>query len=67
MPEELDNLQRCLSCRHARDRNPEKGTLTCEKHAMLIDNEADEIPDDCVEFEEAEGRGAEGQERKDGK
>ena len=51
MPDPVSNLDRCLACKHAADRNPEKGTLLCQRHSMLIDNEADEIPDDCVEFE----------------
>ena len=51
MPDDPANLERCLACKHSRDRNPEKGTLTCQRYSMLIDNQADEIPDDCVEFE----------------
>ena len=51
------NLERCLSCKHSRERNPDKGTLVCQRYSMLIDNEADEIPDDCVEYEE-EGEGS---------
>jgi len=51
MSEDPANLERCLFCKHSRDRNPEKGTLTCQRYSMLIDNQADEIPDDCVEFE----------------
>ena len=51
MPEDPSNLDRCLACKHSRDRNSEKGTLICRRYSMLIDNQADEIPDDCVEFE----------------
>lgn len=51
MSGDLENLQRCLSCKHSRDRNPENGTLICQHYDMLIDNQADEIPDDCVAFE----------------
>ena len=61
MPEDFANLERCLACKHSRDRNAEKGTLTCQRYSMLIDNQADEIPDDCVEFqpEEATANSAE--------
>ena len=51
MTDDPVNIERCMACKHSRDRNPEKGTLTCQKHSMLIDNQADEIPDDCVHFE----------------
>ena len=51
MSDSASNLERCLRCKHSRDRNPENGTLTCQRHSMLIDDKADEIPDDCVEFE----------------
>ncbi|NOZ22176.1 MAG: hypothetical protein GXP25_13945 [Planctomycetes bacterium] len=45
------NLERCLSCRHAADKDSEKGTLRCKKHSMLVNAPDDEIPDDCKEYE----------------
>ncbi|MEW6358306.1 MAG: hypothetical protein AB1696_18375 [Planctomycetota bacterium] len=45
------NLERCLSCRHSTDKEPDKGTLRCKKHSMLVNATDDEIPDDCKEYE----------------
>ena len=42
---------RCARCRNAEEINSAAGTLVCKKHNMLINAEADEIPDDCVEHE----------------
>ena len=50
-PSARANLERCLSCRFAVDKNEEKGTLVCKKHSMLINANDDEIPDDCKEYE----------------
>ena len=43
-------FSRCVSCKNARDVDAVAGTLLCAKYDMAIDAEADEIPDDCVEF-----------------
>jgi hypothetical protein len=40
---------RCARCRYAEEINSAAGTLVCKKHNMLINAEADEIPDDCAE------------------
>lgn len=45
------HLERCLSCRHADQKNAEQGTLLCKKHNMLVNAPNDEIPDDCKEYE----------------
>jgi hypothetical protein len=52
-PPVADSLtfSRCAECRNAEDVNSAAGTLVCKKHNMLINAEADEIPDDCVEHE----------------
>ena len=42
---------RCARCRYAEEVNSAAGTLVCKKHNMLVNAEADEIPDDCVEHE----------------
>lgn len=42
---------RCASCGHAREVNSAAGTLLCHRHGMHINAEADEIPDDCPEFQ----------------
>jgi hypothetical protein len=42
---------RCARCRYAEAVNSAAGTLLCRKHNMLINAEADEIPDDCIEHE----------------
>jgi hypothetical protein len=44
-------FSRCARCKYAEEVNSAAGTLLCRKHNMLIDAEADEIPDDCVEHE----------------
>ena len=44
-------FSRCAACKHAEEVNSAAGTLVCKKHNMLINAEADEIPDDCVEHE----------------
>ena len=45
------NFLRCSNCAHAEDVDASAGALFCRKHNMHINAEADEIPDDCVEFE----------------
>ena len=47
------NLARCATCRHATDVVVNEGRLRCLKYDMLIDADADEIPDDCAHFEKA--------------
>ena len=42
---------RCAACKNAEAVNSAAGTLVCKKHNMLINAEADEIPDDCAEHE----------------
>ena len=44
-------FSRCARCKHAEQVNSAAGTLACKKHNMLINAEADEIPDDCAEHE----------------
>ena len=44
-------FSRCARCRFAEEVNSAAGTLLCQKHNMLINAEADEIPDDCAEHE----------------
>ncbi|MGD0999282.1 MAG: hypothetical protein ABSA67_01170 [Candidatus Brocadiia bacterium] len=44
-------FSRCAKCKYAEEVNSAAGTLACKKHNMLINAEADEIPDDCVEHE----------------
>ncbi len=48
-------FSRCARCRYAEEVNSAAGTLACKKHNMLINAEADEIPDDCVEHEPVDG------------
>jgi hypothetical protein len=52
-PPVADSLtfSRCAACRNAEEVNSAAGTLVCKKHNMLINAEADEIPDDCPEHE----------------
>jgi hypothetical protein len=47
-------FSRCARCKYAEEVNSAAGTLACKKHNMLINAEADEIPDDCVEHESAD-------------
>ena len=48
-------FSRCAACRSAAEVNSAAGTLLCKKHNMLINAEADEIPDDCADYETKEG------------
>jgi len=48
-------FQRCSVCRHADEVNSAAGTLLCKKHNMLINAEADEIPDECADYETKDG------------
>ena len=48
-------FSRCAACKNAEEVNSAAGTLVCKKHNMLINAEADEIPDDCVEHEPKDG------------
>ncbi len=52
-PQQADSasFSRCAGCGHAADVNDSAGTLVCKKHNMLVNAEADEIPDDCAAFE----------------
>lgn len=45
------NFERCSTCVHAGGVDGNAGTLHCKKHDMYVNAEADEIPDDCVEYE----------------
>ena len=61
------NFERCSTCRHADGIDRNTGTLHCKKHDMYVDAEADEIPDDCAEYEarseRGEGRGERGDQK----
>ena len=48
-------FSRCAACRSATEVNSAAGTLLCKKHNMLINAEADEIPDDCSDYETKDG------------
>jgi hypothetical protein len=48
-------FSRCAACRSATEVNSSAGTLLCKKHNMLINAEADEIPDDCGDYEAKDG------------
>ncbi|HRU07173.1 MAG TPA: hypothetical protein P5137_15510 [Candidatus Brocadiia bacterium] len=48
---ESTSFGRCATCRHGENVDIERGTLRCRRHVMLVDADADEIPDDCVEYE----------------
>ena len=52
------NFLRCSDCTHAEGVDASAGALFCRKHNMHINAEADEIPDDCVEFEARSGDGS---------
>jgi len=47
-------FSRCALCRHAEELDRAGGTLLCGKHNMRINAEADEIPDDCPDYDPAE-------------
>ncbi len=54
-PTDSTAFLRCASCGYATDVDPSAGTLVCRKHNMLINAEADELPDDCPAFEPKAG------------
>ena len=45
------SFARCATCRKSLDVDVEGGTLLCKRFNMLVDADADEIPDDCLEYE----------------
>ena len=49
--EDSATFTRCSSCKHAKDVDQNVGTLFCCQHEMFVNAEADEIPDDCAEYE----------------
>ena len=56
-PSEADSstFARCAACRNAAEVDRAAGTLLCTKHSMRVNAEADEIPDDCEEYEAGGG------------
>jgi hypothetical protein len=44
---------RCAGCANAKEIDRSAGTLVCAQYNMLVNAEADEIPDDCVEYKPA--------------
>jgi len=52
---------RCSSCAYGNNVNGSAGTLLCGKHDMVINAEADEIPDDCADYEPLPATGAAGE------
>ena len=54
-PGDSATFMRCAECRHAKEVDVSGGTLACAKHNMIINAEADEIPDDCPEHEPHSG------------
>ena len=47
------SFNRCSTCKHATELLANEGRLRCLQFNMLIDAEADEIPDDCPHYERA--------------
>lgn len=45
---------RCASCRHAADIDLNAGVLVCKKHNMRCNADTGVIPDDCLQYEQAE-------------
>ena len=48
---EASPFARCATCRNASGIDVVQGTLLCNRFNMLINAEADEIPDVCPEYE----------------
>jgi len=48
---EASPFARCATCKNAGKIELEQGTLLCGRFNMHINAEADEIPDDCPEYE----------------
>jgi len=54
--DESATFARCAGCAHSDQVDLSAGTLLCRKHDMRVNAEADEIPDDCAEYQaKAEG------------
>jgi hypothetical protein len=47
---ESRTFARCATCKHACEIDVDRGALLCRRFEMCVDAEADEIPDDCLEF-----------------
>ena len=47
----VGSFSRCATCRNSSGVDIEKGTLLCKRFNMLVDADADEIPDDCLEYD----------------
>lgn len=56
-PSQQDSLtfSRCAGCANAKEIDRSAGTLVCSQYNMLVNAEADEIPDDCIEYRPSEG------------
>ena len=52
----MTNFERCFCCRHADEKDANAGTLVCLAYNMFINAMTNEIPDDCVEFEDARSK-----------
>ena len=52
----LGSYARCATCQHASDIDLERGVLLCNRFEMYVDAEADEIPDDCLEYKRDPGK-----------
>ena len=48
---ESSPFARCATCKNAGDINMETGALMCGRYNMFVNAEADEIPDDCPEYD----------------
>jgi hypothetical protein len=48
---EASPFARCATCRHSSEVNIAQGVLLCGRHNMHVNAEADEIPDDCPDYE----------------
>lgn len=49
-PVEESPFARCATCQNAADIELEQGTMLCRRFNMFINADADEIPDDCLEY-----------------
>ena len=56
-PVEESPFARCATCENAMDIELDQGTMLCRRFNMFINADADEIPDDCLEYRRDPAKG----------
>lgn len=56
-PVEESPFARCATCKNATDIELDQGTMLCRRFNMFVNADADEIPDDCLEYRRDRAKG----------